>query len=559
MAKVAVADVTSVDARLAAAFEVLAESPDGVARMRELVLSLAVRGQLVPQDSRDESAAELLLRVVGRAKAKVGSVPTDLKTDLPLGWAMCRLGSLLVECRNGISRTPNDISDGVRVLRISAATGKATGQVDLHDSRHVNATEQEVATFSLRAGDLLVCRFNGNLHFVGIAAVVPRVDMGPVLYPDKLIRLRVDEIDPNYLVLAMRSRPVRAQVEEMAATTAGNIGINGGQLQSVVLALPPLAEQRRIVARVDELMAWIDQFETARNQREAARIAARDACLATLCAATNPTEVAAAWSTLAARFDTLVADSSDVDVLRQAILSLAVAGRLIAQDECDEPAATFLGRLGVTPDQQVEDVPDGWAACRLGDLLQALQPGWSPSCLNRPKEGGEYGVLKVSACSWGKFLPEENKALPSGVSVPEGIEVRRGDFLVSRANTLDLVARSVVVEVCPPKLLLSDKTVRLVPKPGVSVEFLNLANLSPRARRHYESKASGTSASMRNVSQDVIRAVPLLLPPVMEQLRIVNRVSELMRCCDQLEAALRSTQSVSVAAAGALAVEHVDA
>src|SRR5690606_23802368 len=136
--------------------------------------------------------------------------------------------------------------------------------------------------------------------------------------------------------------------------------------------------------------------------------------------------------------------------------------------------------------------------------------------------------LKVSACSWGRFLPEENKALDASTEPRTELEVLAGDFIISRANTRELVARSVVVDACPPRLMLSDKTLRLHVGTGAFVRFINLANLGDSARTHYEEHASGTSASMRNVSQDVIWGAPIPLPPATEQQRIVARVEELV-------------------------------
>ena len=262
-------------------------------------------------------------------------------------------------------------------------------------------------------------------------------------------------------------------------------------------------------------------------------------------------EVSGVDARLAAAFEVLAESPDGVARMRELVLSLAVSGHLVPQDPMEEPAIAFLRRIGVAASVSLpgnEAIPQGWASCTMGDLLQELQPGWSPSCLSRGRVGDEYGVLKVSACSWGQFLPEENKSLPPGLEIPLGIEVRRGDWLISRANTVELVARSVVVKSCPPRLLLSDKIIRLVTKPGVVIDFVNLANLSPRSRRYYEAEASGTSASMRNVSQAVIQALPICVPPVAEQRRIVARFEELMACIDQFEAARNQREAARIAA-----------
>jgi type I restriction enzyme S subunit len=177
-----------------------------------------------------------------------------------------------------------------------------------------------------------------------------------------------------------------------------------------------------------------------------------------------------------------------------------------------------------------------WRATQLRELVVSSGAGWSPSCDARPRGGDEWGVLKVSAVSWGQFQPDENKALPSTLSPRPELEVQPGDFLVSRANTAELVARSVVVESTPPKLMLSDKIVRLRLSDACAPRFVQLANSAPEARRYYARVAGGTSSSMKNVSREQILALPILLPPLSEQHRIVAKVDELMALCDRLEA-----------------------
>lgn len=179
---------------------------------------------------------------------------------LPHGWARTRLGDILWECRNGLSKTPNDSGEGFKLLRISAATANPKWVVNCLDHRWVNVSAEEAEQYRVHTGDLLSCRFNGNLHFVGKVAQVPVIEQETYLYPDKLIRLRPILVNPRFLCLAINAGPSRSQIESFAATTAGNIGINGTQLQSIVVPIPPLPEQVRIVARVDDLMTLLDRL-----------------------------------------------------------------------------------------------------------------------------------------------------------------------------------------------------------------------------------------------------------------------------------------------------------
>lgn len=262
--------------------------------------------------------------------------------------------------------------------------------------------------------------------------------------------------------------------------------------------------------------------------------------------------LAGAQPTLVPQFDLLATAPGGVKRLRELVVLLALQGKLVGQDPRDASALDWLtstqsGRQAiaakapkafppVVESDQWFDLPASWRWVRMNELVAASEAGWSPSCPETPRQSGRWGVLKVSAVSWGEFDPEANKELPPELAPRPEYEVQDGDFLLSRANTAELVARSVVVRTTPPRLMLSDKIIRLKFPEAVNRNFVNLCNNSAAARCHYIAKASGTSSSMKNVSRDVVLALPIPLPPIREQARIVARVDELMRLCDALEA-----------------------
>ncbi|MEI8305497.1 MAG: restriction endonuclease subunit S [Chloroflexales bacterium] len=181
------------------------------------------------------------------------------------------------------------------------------------------------------------------------------------------------------------------------------------------------------------------------------------------------------------------------------------------------------------PPEGLSELPLSWVWTKLGAVLSHIEAGRSPKNQGRPARDGEFGVLKVSAVSWGEFLAEENKALlPGDIAEPE-LTVRAGDLLISRANTSELIAAVVYVAHDHPHLMLSDKTLRLVPASSdVSAKYLLYALRTPQARDFFARNATGTSDSMRNISQEKIREVPIPLPPPAEQRRIVARVEALL-------------------------------
>jgi type I restriction enzyme, S subunit len=193
----------------------------------------------------------------------------------------------------------------------------------------------------------------------------------------------------------------------------------------------------------------------------------------------------------------------------------------------------------------------------LGEVLLRIETGKSIQTTERIARDNELGVLKVSAVSWGAFNPKEAKLTHPGHKPEEHHRVRKGDVLISRANTVELVGAVVRVERDYPNRLLSDKTLRLVLDeercdPDYIVQVLRL----PEARAYLEENATGTSNSMRNVSQNTIRATPIRLPSIRDQKRIATK----LRVLDEEIATLRraiKTQLREVALLRAKLIAHV--
>lgn len=172
----------------------------------------------------------------------------------------------------------------------------------------------------------------------------------------------------------------------------------------------------------------------------------------------------------------------------------------------------------------------------LGEVICDIQAGKSFQTSEILAQPNELGVLKVSAVSWSNFRPDQAKAL-NGIYEPENHHrISKGDFIISRANTKELVGAVVLVDRDFPARLLSDKTLRLVIDEGkASKEYLLYALRAPLARKHIEHFATGTSDSMRNISQDVIASIPIVLPSLPQQHRIVEKLKKQLMEIDVIE------------------------
>lgn len=185
------------------------------------------------------------------------------------------------------------------------------------------------------------------------------------------------------------------------------------------------------------------------------------------------------------------------------------------------------------------DLPPGWAQTTLGEVLERIETGKSFSGEGRPALPDEWGVIKVSAMTYGSFRENENKAVRAGTAFSETAEIKPGDLLLSRANTRDYVGASALVGNCRPRLLLSDKSLRLVPTEAIDRRWLWYALSSPTARQYMSNASSGVKAGMRNISQDSLRSMLLTVPPLEEQRRIVVALEDHL---SRLDAGLRYLQ-----------------
>ena len=231
-----------------------------------------------------------------------------------------------------------------------------------------------------------------------------------------------------------------------------------------------------------------------------------------------------------AKIDALIAEQQRLIELlqekRQAVISHAVTKGLDPDAPMKDSGVEWLG-----------EVPEHWRITRVKHLCERIEQGWSPQCENESSDGDVPAILKVGCVNGGIFRPSENKRLPSDLDPIPQYSVRRGDLLVSRANTKELVGSAAVAGEDYPWLYICDKLYRITIEPGKSTSnYLALYLGSNEARGQLELGASGASHSMQNISQSVLMEMPIPLPEPDEQERIVNAVSVQCSLLDRLRA-----------------------
>lgn len=250
----------------------LTTRPDQIKTLRQTILNLAVRGKLVEQDPTDEPAAELLKRnakernAATKAKSvrRNGNQELDslsAESHLPQSWVWTDLDQIALSMRYGTSIKCEHATKGVPVLRIPNVSG---GTVSLGDMKYGPLSPSEIEDLALRVGDILMIRSNGSLDIVGRSAVVPAEADG-MAFAGYLVRLRLSQtlINATYIWFVLNSSDIREQIEKPIRSAVGLKNINLTEFGNLTIPLPPLAEQHRIVAKVDALMALCDQLEAS--------------------------------------------------------------------------------------------------------------------------------------------------------------------------------------------------------------------------------------------------------------------------------------------------------
>lgn len=539
----------------------------GIKKLRELILELAVRGKLVPQDPNDEPVSEFLERIadaktqlIKDKKIKKTKILSEIKNKdvsfpLPAKWQWVKLGDL-VEMYNGRAFKSSDwATTGLPIVRI----------------QNLN---NEKAEFNYFDGDLADHHRIDNGSFLISWSGTPGTSFGAFIWTRGKAALNqhinkcvfhTDEINLVFMRLAVNG--CMNHFIEMAQGAVGLKHVTIGTLNNAIFGFPPLSEQERIVAKVDELMGLCDQLEQHTEAGIEAHQVLVETLLESLTNAKDDIDLSENWGRLSEHFDTLITTDFAVEQLKKAILQLAVMGKLVPQDPAQEPASELLKRIvaekkqlinegkirttsplpEITVEEKPYSLPKGWEWCRIDTLTQYSEAGWSPKCHDFAREKNAWGVLKISAVTWGEFKPQENKRLPDNLEPRPELEVRGNDFLISRANTPELVARSVVVPFgTETKLMMSDKIIRFTFSEHVSPSYLSLANNSQCSRAYYARIAGGTSSSMKNVSRHQIQMLAIALPPLEEQIRIVDKVNQLLAMCDQLKARLCEVQTTQL-------------
>lgn len=552
--------------RLLTLYERVTEAPDAVPRLRRFVLDLAVRGKLVAQDASDEPASELLKRIaaekarlvkageikVRKLQARERSEPLDF--TLPTGWGLTELGTVSLKITDGAHKTPTYVEKGVPFVSVKDFSG---GKLDLSNTRFIPESEHQVLyqRCDARRGDILL----GRIGTLGKAVLVDTDVEFSLFVSVGLIRFDHQNLLPEFFRLLLNSPFVEDEFDRIKIGGGTHTNkLNLGDLHTVALPLPPLAEQRRIVAKVDELMALLDRLETARTAREATRDRLTTASLARLTApdadaADFPANARFALATLPA----LTTRPDQIKSLRQTILNLAVRGKLVEQNPTDESASELLKRLragqksafsdeGLRERKPVQrlvrseipfDFPESWELPNFDDLFVIIS-GVTKGGMVAPKAAVELPYLRVANVQRGHLDLAVIKRIMVKKADQERYRLKTGDILMTEGGDWDKLGRAAIWRDEIADCIHQNHIFRVrPPSQDISPEWVMVYVNSELGRRFFED-ASKQTTNLASINMTQLRGCPIPLPPLAEQHRIVAKVDAIMSFCDRLEAAL---------------------
>ena len=517
----------------------------GIDRLRALILELAVRGKLVPQDAADEPASVLLEKIaaerarltkaglIGKRRASESNTG-DAPYPIPEGWAWTKLADI---GHDWGQKEPSGDFTYVDVSSIDQRAGIIRSPSILAASEAPSRARKIV-----HAGTVIYSTVRPYL--LNIAIVDQEFEPEPIASTAFAIVHPFEGVEAGFLYRYLRSASFISYVEE-CQTGIAYPAINDKQFFSAWFPLPPLAEQQRIVDKVDELMALCDALEAESAAAMAAHQTLVEALLATLTASTDTADLAANWARLEAHLDTLFTTEASVDALKQTILDLAVRGKLAAQDDGDEPATELIKRLGENYGEKHDgshagrhsktesksevfgfDLPVGWAEPSLAALGETY--------IGLPYSPNDVGVtgtpvLRSSNVQNGEI--DLTDLVRVSTEIKQKLFVESGDLLICvRNGSRALVGKCALISNLTEPMTFG--AFMAIYKSPLN-EYVKLYIESPTFRRRLLGVETTT---INQITQANLKATPIPLPPLAEQHRIVAKVDELMALCGVLKA-----------------------
>lgn len=481
-------------------------------QLRASILQYAMEGKLVKQNPDDEPAVTLLDKIKtereklvkeGKLKKprKVQSTEDeDFKFDIPNSWSWCRLGNIIYHLTDGAHKTPKyiDTKDGIPFLSVKDIS---SGKIDLTNTKFISQETHEVLSkrCNPQKGDILLTKVGTT----GIPVIVDTDIKFDLFVSVALLKFDDKLIDAKYFKYLLESPLVQDQVCENTKGV-GNKNWVLRDINNTLIVLPPLEEQKRIVAKIEKLMPLVDEYAESYNRLQKI-------------------------------------DNEFEDKLKQSVLQYAMEGKLVKQNLSDEPASELVKKIEnkkaelikegkikkskklptITDDEKPFNIPDNWAWSRLGDLFTILRGG-SPRPIKSFLTNDENGInwIKIGDTDPNsKYITKtEEKIIPEGLKKSRAVHI--GDFVLSNSMSF---GRPYILKINGAVhdgwLIISDYD------QVFNKDFLYYLLLSSFVKKQFSIAATGST--VKNLNRERVANTIGVIPPLEEQKRIVAKIQKL--------------------------------
>ncbi|EIS3328451.1 restriction endonuclease subunit S, partial [Escherichia coli] len=512
----------------------------GIKKLRELILELAVRGKLVPQDPNDEPASELLKRIaaekaelVKQGKIKKQKPLPEISEEekpfeLPEGWEWVRLGNIAEYIQRG--KGPKYSENGT--VRVVSQKCVQWSGFKLEQSRWI--TDESIPSYTeerfLKNGDVL-------WNSTGAGGTAGRVNFLETVKERLVVDSHVTIIRSikqngqficNYIsTYGIQQLFDPKHPKTLLSGTTNQAELNTSVVISFITPFPPQKEQERINTKVIELMSLCDQLEQQSLSSLDAHQQLVETLLGTLTDSQNAEELAENWARINEHFDTLFTTEASVDALKQTILQLAVMGKLVPQDPNDEPASELLKRIAqekaqlvkegkikkqkplppISDEEKPFELPEGWEWCLFEDIID-IQSGITKGRNLSNRTLVKVPYLRVANVQRGYLDLTEIKQIEIPIEEKEKYQVVKGDLLITEGGDWDTVGRTTVW--CHDWYIANQNHVFKGRNIGQDVDpyWLETYMNSPFSRQYF-ANASKQTTNLASINKTQLRGCPV--------------------------------------------------
>lgn len=509
-------------------FELFADAPNAVAKMRELVLDLAATGHLLPRESEWEThPLKSLATKIGSGSTPAGGRESYFSEGVPF----------------------------IRSMNVHFRGFDHSGLVFLSDEQ-----ADKLSNVIVQARDVLL---NITGASIGRVTLAPSEMAGARVNQHVTIIRPTSELSPTFLTIFLVCPSVQRMIDDIQVG-ATRQALTKAMIEQFRIPLPLLAEQQRIVAKVDELMALCDRLEAQQQERETRHIALARASLARF--ADDPTP---------ANLDYLFHSSYTITPadLRKSILTLAVQGKLVPQDPKEESAGELITRLEqnkvrlakeqgvrtpknvppVTVENYPHEIPESWQWSRVGHLALVIDYGTSQKANS---DSSKIPIYRMGNIIGGRLVDKNMKYVDAGIDDLPGLYLKTGDILFNRTNSYELVGKSGIFTGQDNTATFASYLIRIrLPPTLLFPIFFSVAMNAPYFRQTQIEPEVVQQCGQANFNGTKLALTVVPVPPLAEQHRIVAKVDQLMVLVDQLEEKLATSRATATKLMEALVTE----